>query len=74
MTSNSLGSKKQRCGNALHRRDLGEQGKPLFLRGSESPNDIEGLSDELAGRMASGLVCQLQPLDSETRKIVKAVD
>ena len=47
---------------------LGGQGKPLIFAGSESPNDIEGLSDELAGRMASGLVCQLQPLDSETRE------
>ncbi len=64
-----LGSKKATLREMLYTVEtLGGQGKPLIFAGSESPNDIEGLSDELAGRMASGLVCQLQPLDSETRE------
>jgi len=42
--------------------------RPLVLAGDRPPTEIEGLSDELAGRMASGLVCGLNPLAIEVRR------
>lgn len=64
-----LGSKKATLREMLYTVEtLSGQGKPLIFAGSESPTDIDGLSNELAGRMASGLVCHLQPLDSEIRE------
>lgn len=64
-----LGSKKATLREMLYTVEtLGGQGKPLIFAGSESPTEIDGLSNELAGRMASGLVCHLQPLDSATRE------
>ncbi|MFK8114525.1 MAG: DnaA/Hda family protein [Rubripirellula sp.] len=43
-------------------------GRPLVFSGLQSPTDISGLSRELAGRLAAGLVCPIQPLDPSTRK------
>ncbi len=64
-----LGSKKATLREMLYTVEtLSGLGKPLIFAGSESPTEINGLSDELAGRMASGLVCNLQPLDAETRE------
>ena len=42
--------------------------RPLVLAGDRPPMEIEGLSSELAGRMSSGLVCGLGPLEIEVRR------
>ena len=64
-----LGSKKATLREMLYTVEtLSGQGKPLIFAGAEAPSEIDGLSSELSGRMASGLVCQLQPLDSEIRE------
>ncbi|QDV82592.1 Chromosomal replication initiator protein DnaA [Stieleria magnilauensis] len=46
---------------------LAEVGKPLVFAGTKSPNEINGLGGELSGRLASGLVCQVESLDTQTR-------
>ncbi|MEM0927122.1 MAG: DnaA/Hda family protein, partial [Planctomycetota bacterium] len=47
---------------------LAERGKPLLFAGIKTPSEIKGLGSELAGRLASGLVCQIGSLDLETRR------
>ncbi len=47
---------------------LAAAGRPLIFTANQSPSEIPGLTRELAGRMVSGLVCPMQPLDSSTRK------
>lgn len=42
-------------------------GKPLVFTANLPPADIRGLTGEVAGRMASGLVCPLTALDPQTR-------
>lgn len=42
--------------------------RPLVLAGDRPPMEIDGLSTELAGRMSSGLVCGLNPLEVEVRR------
>ena len=49
---------------------LAAAGRPLVFSGLQSPTDIPGLSRELAGRLASGLVCPIQPLDAKTREVI----
>lgn len=44
-----------------------DAGKPIVFAGTQSPGDISGLGGELSGRLASGLVCHLEPLDVATR-------
>ncbi|WP_158222706.1 DnaA ATPase domain-containing protein [Rhodopirellula sp. MGV] len=44
-----------------------EAGKPLVFAGTKAPTEIKGLGGELSGRLASGLVCQVNSLDFETR-------
>ena len=39
----------------------------MVFSGSHSPTEISGLTPELAGRMAAGLVCPMQSLDVQTR-------
>ncbi|WP_404308921.1 DnaA ATPase domain-containing protein [Neorhodopirellula lusitana] len=46
---------------------LAAAGKPLVFTANLPPADIRGLTGEVAGRMASGLVCPLMNLDAETR-------
>ena len=46
---------------------LAEYGKPLIFAGTKAPSEINGLGGELSGRLASGLVCQVESLDSDTR-------
>ncbi|WP_161604691.1 DnaA/Hda family protein [Roseiconus nitratireducens] len=46
---------------------LAEFGKPLVFAGTKAPTEIQGLGSELSGRLASGLVCQVQSLDVATR-------
>lgn len=46
---------------------LAEVGKPLVFAGTKSPTEINGLGGELSGRLASGLVCQVESLDNQTR-------
>ncbi|MEM6365721.1 MAG: DnaA/Hda family protein, partial [Planctomycetota bacterium] len=45
-------------------------GKPLVFTANLPPAEIRGLTSEVAGRMASGLVCPLTPLDAATRLAV----
>lgn len=47
---------------------LADYGKPLVFAGTKAPTEINGLGGELSGRLASGLVCQVEALDNETRK------
>lgn len=42
----------------------------LAFTADRPPMELEGLSDELAGRMAGGMVCALRPLDRDTRRNV----
>lgn len=49
---------------------LAGAGRPLVFSGLQSPTEIPGLSTELAGRMAAGLVCPIQPLDMATREVL----
>ena len=66
-----LGSKKATLREMLYTVEtLASAGRPLIFSGLHSPNEIPGLSRELAGRMASGLVCPLQPLDSKMRQVI----
>ncbi|WP_164101203.1 DnaA/Hda family protein [Candidatus Laterigemmans baculatus] len=40
----------------------------LAFTADRPPLDLEGLNEELAGRMAGGMVCALRPLDRATRR------
>lgn len=44
------------------------RGRPLVLAGDRQPLEIEGLSSELAGRMSSGLVCGINPMELQLRR------
>ncbi len=46
---------------------LAESGKPLLFAGTRMPSEIKGLDGQLSGRLAAGLVCQLEALDTATR-------
>jgi chromosomal replication initiator protein len=64
-----LGAKKATLREMLYTVEtVAGSGRPLVFAGSHSPNEIEGLTSELAGRMAAGLVCSLQPMDRDTRE------
>ncbi len=64
-----LGSKKATLREMLYTVEtLAGAGRPLVFSGSHSPTEIDGLTRELAGRMAAGLVCSIQPLDGATRE------
>ena len=43
-------------------------GRPMIASGTQSPSEIQGLTNELAGRLSAGLVCPLRPLDIATRE------
>lgn len=47
---------------------LMDRGKTLIFAATHSPNEISGLTQELSGRMSSGLVCTMQSLDMATRE------
>ncbi len=47
---------------------LCESGRPMVFSGSHAPTEIPGLSQELSGRLASGLVCPMQPLCGSIRE------
>lgn len=64
-----LGAKKATLREMLYTVEtLAGSGRPLVFSGANAPTEIEGLTRELAGRLAAGLVCSTQPLDSETRE------
>lgn len=42
----------------------------LAFTADRPPLELEGLNDELTGRMAGGMVCPMRPLDRETRRAV----
>ena len=64
-----LGAKKATLREMLYTVEtLANEGRPLLFSGLQAPTDIAGLSQELAGRMASGLVCPIQPLDIHIRR------
>jgi chromosomal replication initiator protein len=66
-----LGSKKATLREMQYTVEtLAAAGRPLVFSGLHSPTEIEGLSHELAGRMAAGLVCPVQPLDLATREVI----
>ncbi|MFG0290244.1 MAG: DnaA ATPase domain-containing protein [Rhodopirellula sp. JB044] len=63
-----LASKTATLREALYTLEtLAAAGKPLVFTANLPPADIRGLTGEVAGRMASGLVCPLLALDAETR-------
>ena len=62
-------NKKATVGEMLYNLQwLTERGKPVVFAASHVPNEISGLSQQLAGRMAAGLVCMMQSLDFATRR------
>ena len=66
-----LGAKKATLREMLYTVEtLAAEGRPLLFSGLQAPTEIPGLSRELAGRMASGLVCPIQPLDASIRKVI----
>jgi chromosomal replication initiator protein len=66
-----LGSKKATLRELLYTIEtLSAAGRPLIFSGLRSPTEIQGLTSELAGRMAAGLVCPVGPLDQQARKAV----
>ena len=66
-----LGAKKATIREMMYTVEtLAVAGRPLVFSGLHSPTDIQGLSHELAGRMAAGLVCSIQPLDASTRESI----
>ena len=66
-----LGAKKATLREMLYTVEtLASEGRPLLFSGLQAPSEIAGLSQELAGRMASGLVCPIQPLDIDIRRTV----
>ncbi len=66
-----LGSKQATLRELLYTVEtLAGAGRPLVFSGLQSPTEIPGLSRELAGRMAAGLVCPIQPLDMTTREVI----
>lgn len=42
--------------------------RPLILAADRQPLEIEGLTADLAGRMSSGLVCGINPMELELRR------
>jgi len=66
-----LGAKKATLREMLYTVEtLASEGRPLLFSGLQAPTEIAGLSRELAGRMAGGLVCPIQPLDSGIRQVI----
>ncbi|TWU51205.1 DnaA/Hda family protein [Rubripirellula reticaptiva] len=66
-----LGSKKATLREVLYTVEtLAAAGRPLIFSGSHAPTEIQGLTHELAGRMSSGLVCPMGPLDLSTRETI----
>ncbi len=64
-----LGSKRATLREMLYTVEtLGDARRPLIFTGSHAPSEIPGLTPELAGRLASGLVCPLQPLSASVRE------
>lgn len=64
-----LAAKKATLREMLYTVDtLTAGGRPLLFAANQPPTEIPGLTKELAGRMAAGLVCPLQPLDAATRE------
>ncbi|MDA8745357.1 DnaA/Hda family protein [Rubripirellula amarantea] len=66
-----LGSKKATLRELLYTIEtLSHLHRPMIFSGLQSPTEIQGLTSELAGRMASGLVCPLRALDQSTRETI----
>ncbi len=64
-----LGAKRATLREMLYTVEtLAGAGRPLIFSGNQSPTEIPGLTRELAGRMAAGLLCPMQPLDQATRE------
>jgi chromosomal replication initiator protein len=64
-----LGSKRATLREMLYTVEtLGDARRPLVFTGSHAPSEIAGLTPELAGRLASGLVCPLQQLSASVRE------
>lgn len=66
-----LGAKKATIREMLYTIEtLTASGKSLIFAANQSPTEISGLTSELAGRMAAGLVCPVQALDAQTRAVL----
>ncbi|QDT11829.1 DnaA ATPase domain-containing protein [Planctomycetes bacterium K23_9] len=64
-----LGAKKATLREMLYTvESLMDRGKTLIFAATHSPNEISGLTQELSGRLSSGLVCTMQTLDTATRE------
>jgi chromosomal replication initiator protein len=64
-----LGAKRATLREMLYTVEtLISSGRPMVFSGDQAPTEIPGLSRELAGRMAAGLLCPIQKLDQATRK------
>lgn len=66
-----LASKKATLRELLYTIEtLASAGRPMVFSGLHSPTEIQGLTSELAGRMAAGLVCQIGALDETARQVI----
>ena len=66
-----LGNKQATLRELLYTMEtLSMANRPMLFSGLQAPTEIRGLSTELAGRMAAGLVCPMQAIDQATRKSV----
>lgn len=63
-----VGGKKATLRELLYTVDSLLRGRcQLAFTADRPPLELDGLNEELAGRMAGGMVCPLRPLDRETR-------
>lgn len=44
------------------------RGRPLVMAADRQPMEIDGLGSDLAGRLSSGLVCGINPMERELRR------
>jgi chromosomal replication initiator protein len=66
-----LASKKATLRELLYTLEtLSSAGRPMVFSGLHAPTEIQGLTSELAGRMAAGLVCQMGALDATARQVI----
>ncbi len=64
-----LGAKRATLREMLYTVEtLAGAGRTMVFSGNQAPTEIPGLTRELSGRMAAGLLCPMQPLDQVTRE------
>lgn len=63
-----IGSKRATTREMLYTiQTIADSGRPIILAATSAPSEISDLGQELAGRLASGLVCPIGVMSSRTR-------